>query len=66
MSIYRWQASAVQLGSPIDVPPQVPLLKINPERIVYTEQYLRKDDFAPRQIWHKDPSKKAATRVYSH
>ena len=66
MSIYRWQASAVQLGSPIDVPPQVPMLKINPERIVYTEQYLRKDDFAPRQIWHKDPSKKAATRVYSH
>ncbi|MGI9308397.1 MAG: pyridoxamine 5'-phosphate oxidase family protein [Gammaproteobacteria bacterium] len=66
MSIYRWQPSAVQLSKPLDSPPQVALVKIDPERIVYTEQWLRKDGFGPRQIWHKDPNKKAASRKYSH
>jgi nitroimidazol reductase NimA-like FMN-containing flavoprotein (pyridoxamine 5'-phosphate oxidase superfamily) len=66
MSIYRWEASSAQLGRPLDTPPQVPLLRIDPERIVYTQQWLRKDDYAPRQIWHKDPEKQAATRTYGH
>jgi nitroimidazol reductase NimA-like FMN-containing flavoprotein (pyridoxamine 5'-phosphate oxidase superfamily) len=66
MTIYKWQSSAVQLGKPLDKAPQVPLLKIDPERIVYTQQWLRKDGFAPRQVWHKDPNKKAATRSYGH
>ena len=66
MTIYRWEASSVQLGRPLDQPPQIPLVKIDPERVVYTQQWLRKDDYAPRQIWHKDPNKKSATRVYSH
>jgi general stress protein 26 len=66
MTIYRWQASSAQLGKSLDKPPQVPLLRIDPERIVYTEQWLRKDGYAPRQIWHRDPAKKAATRKYGH
>lgn len=66
MTIYGWQKSAVQLGRPLDQPPQMPLVKIDPDRIVYTQQWLRKDGFAPRQIWHKDPTKKAATRKYGH
>jgi general stress protein 26 len=66
MTIYRWQGSSVQLGKPLDNPPQVPLIKVEPERIVYTEQWLRKEGFGPRQIWHKDPNKKAASRKYSH
>ena len=66
MTIYRWEASSVQLGRPLDEPPQVPMLKIDSDRIVYTEQWLRKDDYAPRQIWHKDPNKQGATRTYGH
>jgi general stress protein 26 len=66
MSIYKWESSAVQLGKPLDKPPQVPMVKINPTRIVYTEQWLRKDGYAPRQIWHKDPNIESATRKYSH
>ena len=66
MSIYAWQASSVQLGRPLDTPPQMPLVKVEPHRIVYTQQWLRKEGYAPRQIWHKDPDKKAATRKYGH
>ncbi len=66
MEIYRWEASSAQLGKSLTEPPQVPMLKIDPERIVYTQQWLRKDDYAPRQIWHRDPDKKAVTRSYGH
>ena len=66
MTIYRWQASSVQLQRPLDEPPQVPMLKIAPDRIVYTEQWLRKDGFGPRQIWYRDPDRKGASLQYSH
>ena len=66
MSIYAWQSSSVQLGRPLDQPPQIALVRVDPQRIVYTEQWLRKDGYAPRQIWHKDPARKAATRRYGH
>lgn len=66
MGIYRWQASAVQLGKPLDQAPQVSLLRISPERVVYTEQWLRKDGFGPRQIWHRDSTVKSAPLRYGH
>lgn len=66
MSVYRWQASAVQLGKPLDKTPQVALLRLTPERIVYTEQWLRKDGFGPRQIWHRDPAVSSAPLRYGH
>jgi hypothetical protein len=66
MTIYRWESSAVQLGRPLDRAPQVELVRIDPERIVYTEQWLRKDGFGPRQIWHRDPAIKGRSRQYAH
>lgn len=66
MSIYRWESSAVQLGKPLDQVPQVALAKIDPARIVYTEHWLRKDGFGPRQIWHKDPAAKPGSLQYGH
>lgn len=66
MTIYRWRASAEQLGRPMDQPPQLTLVKIEPERIVYTEQWLRKEGYAPRQIWHRDPNRQAATLRYGY
>ena len=41
MTIYRWEPSAIQLGMSLDKPPQVQLLEIDPDRIVYTEHWLR-------------------------
>lgn len=66
MTVYRWEPSAIQLGRPLDEPPQMQLLQIDPDKIVYTEQWLRKDGFGPRQIWHKDPEHQAAAIEYSH
>ncbi len=66
MTIYRWMASAEQLGMPTDQPPQVQLLKLAPEKIVYTEQWLRKDGFGPRQIWYRDASRAAKAQAYGH
>ena len=66
MTIYRWQPSSIQLGRPLDQPPQMQLLKIDPYKVVYTEQWLRKDGFSARQIWHKDPAEKGGTIQYGH
>ena len=66
MTIYRWQASSAQLGRPLDRPPQIALAGIEPERIVYTEQWLRRDGFGPRQIWHRDPERKSGVLRYGH
>ncbi len=66
MTIYRWQASSVQLGRPLDQPPATALVRIDPERVVYTEQWLRKDGFGPRQIWHRDPDRVAGALQYGH
>lgn len=66
MTIYRWQASSVQLGRPLDQPPAAALVRIDPERVVYTEQWLRKDGFGPRQIWHRDPARVAGALQYGH
>jgi nitroimidazol reductase NimA-like FMN-containing flavoprotein (pyridoxamine 5'-phosphate oxidase superfamily) len=66
MTIYRWQASAVQLGGSLEKPPEMQLLKVDPDKIVYTEQWLRKDGYGPRQIWHKDPDHEGLSIQYGH
>lgn len=47
----RWQSDHVERGRPLDQPPQDPLTLITPQRIVYTEHWLRREGFAPRQTW---------------
>lgn len=66
MTIYRWQSSAAQIGRSFDKPPSYRMLKLDPDRIVYTEQWLRKDGYGPRQIWHKDPEKKGRAIEYGY
>ena len=51
MKIFKWPASAFELGKPIDGPPRGQLARIDPDRIVYTEHLMRKEGYAPRQIW---------------
>jgi hypothetical protein len=55
MQVFKWPASHFELGRPIkNNPPRCQLLRIDPDRIVYTEHLLRKEGYAPRQIWMKN------------
>ncbi|MFI1994594.1 pyridoxamine 5'-phosphate oxidase family protein [Actinoplanes sp. NPDC020271] len=51
---FRWESEHVERGRPLTEPPSETLVVIEPERIVYTEHWLRRDGFAPRQIWRRD------------
>lgn len=53
MATYRWQSDAVERGrSVVDVPAN-PLVKVVADRVVYTEHWLRRDRYAPRQFWSR-------------
>ncbi|MBM7519659.1 pyridoxamine 5'-phosphate oxidase family protein [Nocardioides nitrophenolicus] len=49
----RWQSDHVERGRSLDEPPTDPLTVITPDRIVYTEHWLRRAGFAPRQTWRR-------------
>jgi hypothetical protein len=51
MAVYRWQSDAVERGRALDQAPDGPLLCVKAERVVYTEHWLRRDGYAPRQFW---------------
>ena len=51
MQVFKWPASAFEIGRHFDSPPQGQLMRLRPDRIVYTEHFLRRDGYAPRQIW---------------
>lgn len=54
MTVFKWPASSFEVGRPVDLgPPRGTLMKLAADRIVYTEHYLRKEGFAPRQVWHR-------------
>ncbi len=48
---YRWQSDHVERSRSLDAPPSGPLVVVEAERIVYTEHWLRREGFAPRQVW---------------
>jgi nitroimidazol reductase NimA-like FMN-containing flavoprotein (pyridoxamine 5'-phosphate oxidase superfamily) len=50
-SAFRWQSDHVERSRPLDEPPSGPLVVIEAKRIVYTEHWLRREGFAPRQFW---------------
>jgi len=54
LDIFRWQTTAIELDRDVTQKPGGMLLKIDPDKVVYTEHWLRKDGFAPRQIWRKN------------
>ena len=51
----RWQSDHAERGRSLDEPPSGPLVVIEAERIVYTEHWLRRDGYAPRQFWRRAP-----------
>lgn len=50
---FRWQSDHVERGRSVDEPPTDPLVVIEAARIVYTEHWLRRDGYAPRQLWRR-------------
>jgi hypothetical protein len=54
MKVFKWPASSFEIGGNMDAPPQGRLMRLRPDRIVYTEHWLRKQGFAPRQIWRRE------------
>src|SRR5262245_58517822 len=51
----RWHGDHVERGRSLAEPPTDPLTVITPSRIVYTEHWLRRSGFRPRQVWRADP-----------
>jgi nitroimidazol reductase NimA-like FMN-containing flavoprotein (pyridoxamine 5'-phosphate oxidase superfamily) len=50
----RWHSDHVERSRSLDDPPLGPLVVVESVRIVYTEHWLRRDGFAPRQHWKRD------------
>jgi nitroimidazol reductase NimA-like FMN-containing flavoprotein (pyridoxamine 5'-phosphate oxidase superfamily) len=50
---FRWENEHVERGRPLSEPPEDTLVVIEAERIVYTEHWLRREGFAPRQFWRR-------------
>lgn len=48
---FRWQSDHVERSRSLDQPPTDPLVVVEADRIVYTEHWLRRDGYAPRQFW---------------
>jgi hypothetical protein len=55
MEVFKWPASSFEVGRGLDSgPPKGLLMRLDPERVVYTEHFLRKRGYAPRQIWRPE------------
>ncbi|WP_089207333.1 pyridoxamine 5'-phosphate oxidase family protein [Streptosporangium subroseum] len=53
MAVYRWQSDAAERGKSVLEVPRNPLVRVVADRIVYTEHWLRREGFAPRQHWSR-------------
>jgi nitroimidazol reductase NimA-like FMN-containing flavoprotein (pyridoxamine 5'-phosphate oxidase superfamily) len=50
---FRWENEHAERGRPLSEPPEDTFVVIEAERIVYTEHWLRREGFAPRQFWRR-------------
>ncbi|MGW0431004.1 pyridoxamine 5'-phosphate oxidase family protein [Micromonospora sp. NPDC003197] len=50
---FRWENEHAERGRPLSEPPEDTLVVVEAERIVYTEHWLRREGFAPRQFWQR-------------
>lgn len=48
---FRWQSDYAERGLDLNEPPTDPLTVITPTRILYTDHWLRRDGYRPRQTW---------------
>ncbi|WDQ01242.1 pyridoxamine 5'-phosphate oxidase family protein [Micromonospora chalcea] len=50
---FHWESEHAERGRSLSEPPEDPLVVIEADRIVYTEHWLRREGYAPRQHWHR-------------
>jgi hypothetical protein len=55
---FRWENEHAERGRSLAEPPSDTLVVIEPNRIVYTEHWLRREGFAARQFWKRPPMDK--------
>ncbi|BEL12769.1 hypothetical protein Q0Z83_109600 [Actinoplanes sichuanensis] len=48
----RWQSDHVERSRSLDDPPLGTIVVVSPDRIVYTEHWLRREGYHPRQTLH--------------
>ncbi|MBT0770456.1 pyridoxamine 5'-phosphate oxidase family protein [Kineosporia sp. J2-2] len=48
---FRWQSDHVERSRSLEEPPTDPLTIVTPEKIVYTEHWLRRSGYSARQVW---------------
>ncbi len=53
-SVVRWQSDHVERSRALDEPPIGTIVVLPARRIVYTEHWLRREGYAPRQTWRPD------------
>jgi general stress protein 26 len=53
MKVFKFVGSNFELGREVAAKPRGQIARIDPNRIVYTEHLMRKEGYAPRQIWRK-------------
>jgi len=58
-SVVRWQSDHVERSRSLDEPPLGPLGVLRADRVVYTEHWLRREGYAPRQLWRRTPPESA-------
>ena len=51
MEIFRWRVWAEEMEWSLDKPPPLQLVRVRPERILYTETWLWKEGYAARHTW---------------
>lgn len=49
--VVRWQSDQVERSGSLNQPPLGPIGVISADRVVYTEHWLRREGYAPRQYW---------------
>jgi hypothetical protein len=52
-SAFRWENEHAERGRSLSDPPRDTLVVVDADRIVYTEHWLRREGFAPRQFWRR-------------
>jgi hypothetical protein len=52
-SAFRWESQHAERGRSLSDPPQDTLVVVEADRIVYTEHWLQREGFAPRQFWRR-------------
>lgn len=55
MTVFKYPSSNWEVGRAIDTVPQGTLLRLRPDRITLTEHFLRREGYAARQFWDRDP-----------